>query len=176
MFKDVIKEHLLKNSRINAKLAHQIDTVINDKIPDFSFFNGLIQHFCHLLFLVELQCGEIDDSHRGRILDYNHKVLLKNPNRTFIISTLTNLDEMILFQSKRTSDNSVKHMSSIRIDFWEEGLKCIGQMLLNPELVGYDQNYDPRIEIKNKYSLSFMLNILIARLFLSGSIFETRSF
>ena len=99
--------------------------------------------------MVELQCGEIDNGHRGKIMNYNHQVLQNDPYRKFIISALTNLDEMILFHAKRTTENNIMHMSSIPINFWKEGLKCISEILLKPQLVGYDQKYDPRIQIKD---------------------------
>lgn len=116
---------------------------LNNKLrPDFAILDDVVFNDPHYAwFLVELQVDKtIDKSHIGKIVKYNTVILQANIRRKYIISVVSNLDIMHLVKSERQCDGVFKHQITKEIDFWQNGMSLILQMLHNPKTVGYEKN------------------------------------
>ena len=128
--------------------------------PDFMFVKKdwpLKSAFCS--FAVELQLGEIDKEHLGRIKSYNMHVLQSAPMRSFIISAVSNFEEMVLFETKRKADGTFKHTRYLPVDFWTRGIEYLHYMINEPRFVGFDDDslaFNLQIESKTHYITSIL--------------------
>lgn len=97
----------------------------------------------------------LDNSHMAKVILYNEEVLGSNPCRTFIISVLTNLLDMVLIKSELVLDEKGKsfiiHRISQHINFWTQGYKYIIQMYNLPETVGYNEMNNFQIMLSSGY-------------------------
>lgn len=123
--------------------------------PDFVFImkdKPYKPNFCS--FLVELQLSKhIDDDHKGRAILYNTHALKSTPTRHKILTVVSNLNEFIIIESTRTDKSEdFKHFESLPMNFWDEGLKCLFQMLSEPTYVGFDDKLTFSFKIKSDNS------------------------
>ena len=133
--------------------------------PDFIFIYKSGTHKINLLyasFVVEILIADVSDkNHLGKLVLYNEEVLNSNPRRPFIISVLTNLNDLVLVKSEPGPDKDgnftgeIIHRISKSMNFWSKGLKYIKQMHDNPETVGYDETYNFSIKISRGYLFRF---------------------
>lgn len=136
------------------------------KRPDFYFITKNRPSRLYAPFIVELQVGEFDNNHKGKMATYNSMILETSVRRNFITSILTNLEEMIFVKSSRIAplSDTFKHDFSDEKKFWLDdtsglsGLNYIQQMLDTPEIVGYDEQLNFTISIKNPYVSINVLN------------------
>ena len=131
-----------------------------DNRPDFIFVKKdwpLKSAFCS--FAVELQLGEIDKEHLGRIKSYNKHVLESAPMRSFIISAVSNLEEMVLFKTNRTANGAIKHTRYFFVDFWTRGIELLHYMINEPQFVGFNHGslaFNLKIGSKTHYITSIL--------------------
>ena len=100
--------------------------------------------FCS--FIVELQLGNIDNDHKGRVIMYNQLVLRTQPIRETIVSALTNLEFFILMETRRNGEDYI-HRESIPMSFWDT-VSCLHQMLRDANCVHF--NYPLSFYIENR--------------------------
>lgn len=110
--------------------------------------------------MVELMVGTLDKKHKGKLMLYNEEILNSNPSRQFIISVLSNLNDMILLKTKvvPSTDEQCEfiHEFSKHINFWVHGVKYIKQLHNLPKTAGYDEAYNFSIQISREYLFSFL--------------------
>lgn len=152
-FENVIKKLGLTNTMF--QLRHEV-TLDSEKKPDYIFIKDTASYKTNLIyasFVVELQVKTINDEHIGKMLRYNEEVLYCNPARQFVISVLTNLEDIILIKSQPGPnkngqfDDDIIHYVSKYINFWKHGVKYIKQMHSLPEMVGYDEQKNFSIKV-----------------------------
>lgn len=125
--------------------------------PDFIFIKKSGPSKLNLLyasFVVEMQVGQFDNDHIGKLMKYNEEVLNSNPGRKFITSVLANLDDILLIRSKpgvKDDKHVIYHKISKNINFWEHGINFIKQFLDDPKSAGYDEKNNFSVEISREY-------------------------
>lgn len=119
-FRDIMKlimanttNQLLHEKPILNFGQHADFAVVKKERPDYA------PEFC--MFVIELQLGPLDNTHKGKVIMYNRYILDTRPTRVFIVSVLTNLTELILIKTERAKDGFSVSMSS-PIEFWSDGL------------------------------------------------------
>lgn len=144
-------------------MRHEV-TLDSQRRPDYIFIKISEPDEINLLyacFMVELMVGKsLDKKHMGKLMLYNEDVLNANPSREFIISVLTNLNDMLLLKSEVcTNDNAeyeIKHTFSKHMNFWKHGVKYIRQLHNLPITAGYDDDKNFSIEISDGYLFSII--------------------
>lgn len=145
------------------RMKHE-STVESEMRPDFMFlkksgpsaFNPY-----YASFLVELMVKNLDDEHIGKVVLYNEEVLTANPRRKFIISVLTNLEDIRLVKSypgpdkNGNFDNEIIHFISKKFNFWEHGVKYLKKLYDSPKEAGYDEDLNFFINIPDGYLSCF---------------------
>ena len=134
-----------------------------DRKPDFTFTKKSAPKKLNLYyacFVVELMVKNLDYIHMGKLIVYNEEVLNANPSRKYIISVLTNLDDMLLLKSeirldKKRGGYEIVHRFSNCINFWTVGYKYIRQLHNSPKTAGYDEKYNFTIMISRGYLFYF---------------------
>lgn len=138
IFDDLFK-HLTKDSQFDVYKEQWNFFHDNKSRPDFVFIakqTPVRPYNCP--FIVELQLGKIDDEHKCRVLYYNRYVLDSIPWRSQIISAVSDLDKLILIQTKRDENGDLKHFVTNEISFWNEGIYTLNYMIHNCDQVGFD--------------------------------------
>lgn len=138
-----------------------------ERRPDFTFTKKSAPEKLYLYyagFVVELMVKKLDDNHKGKLMVYNQEILNTNPCREYVISVLSNLDDMLLLKStiklaKKNEGFVIYHYFSKPINFWTDGYKYIKQLHNSPKTAGYDEKYNFTIMISREYFI-FILNIL----------------
>lgn len=112
--------------------------------PDFTCHIGdNIKNIFGCAFVFELfkKQGEqnFDNEHKAKILIYNEAILNANPLRSFIISILTNMEQIMFIKSRRIDEdrNFYKYEHSYCELEFVKAIKMLHYALLNPEAMGY---------------------------------------
>ena len=137
-----------------GRIVHCINTAyLSGSSPDFSLFpTGYSRSAAACAFNIELQLGELDPDHKFRALDYNARVMTANPSRSFTLTAVTNLKQIMFVRTRRETEGSNDFVEQYSVDYdvldagWEVLLSVIrdarwtGQFL--PELVCDGQQVD----------------------------------
>lgn len=124
--------------------------------PDFIFLDKNMPYLLYSPFVVELQVGDFDNSHKLRMTNYNTMILETSVRRQFVISIITNLSKMFFFKTVRVSHEPpiYKHVASPEINFWPDktlsGLNYMQQMIDTLSIVGYDPSLNFTISIESQ--------------------------
>lgn len=123
-FRDLVATISDENSP--SELVHEKPIFENKMRPTFSFIKKGKPHvpqFC--VNVVQIQLAPIDAGLLGKTLAFNEYILASNPKRSFIVSMATNLEQFVLFSSRRDPESfDVTEKKHSRImDFWTDGLR-----------------------------------------------------
>lgn len=150
-----LMELLKKKTFEKYQLSHENRELIRTKRPDFAFFLKNKPHPLYAPFVVELQVGNFDNEHKAKVIRYNLSILEVHTHRKFIISVLTNLENMLFIKTERC-ENYFSHFISVNTKFWYDGtskicgLHYIQQMLDEPHIVGFDEKLNFCVDIDNR--------------------------
>lgn len=117
--------------------------------PDIAIHgSGNLQNHWECVFVIELQVGKLDPSHKAKVVIYNEAILRLNPTRRFVISVLTNMVDVMFIKSTRSSVKTVSNHDYSHCYFYDtlnhdDGDKCgpglmkLVHCLESPSTVGF---------------------------------------